>query len=40
MHMRMHNKRDLKSIQEALPPGICDEYKEVETFYCEICEKR
>lgn len=40
MHMRIHDKRDNKSIQEALPAGAQDEYKDVEKFYCEICDKR
>lgn len=40
LHMRIHNKRSLKSIQDALPKGAQAEYNERNQFYCEICNKR
>lgn len=39
--MKIHNRPDVvRTIQEALPAGVQGEYEELETFYCEICEKR
>lgn len=39
-HMRIHNKRTSKSIQDALPVGAHQQYSELDQFYCEICNKR
>ncbi|XP_073845997.1 optix-binding protein [Musca autumnalis] len=39
LHMKMHNERTVKSIQEALPAGALPEYNELNQFYCEICNK-
>lgn len=39
-HMRIHNKRASKSIQDALPVGAHQQYSELDQFYCEICNKR
>ncbi|EDW00697.1 GH21026 [Drosophila grimshawi] len=38
-HMRIHNKRASKSIQDALPVGAHQQYSELDQFYCEICNK-
>lgn len=38
-HMRIHNKRISKSIQDALPVGAHQQYSELDQFYCEICNK-
>ncbi|KRG05110.1 zinc finger protein 836 isoform X1 [Drosophila mojavensis] len=38
-HMRIHNKRAPKSIQDALPVGAHQQYSELDQFYCEICNK-
>ncbi|KAM8713300.1 hypothetical protein ACLKA7_013591 [Drosophila subpalustris] len=38
-HMRIHNKRSSKSIQDALPVGAHQQYSELDQFYCEICNK-
>ncbi|XP_034477477.1 zinc finger protein 260 isoform X2 [Drosophila innubila] len=38
-HMRIHNKRSPKSIQDALPVGAHQQYSELDQFYCEICNK-
>lgn len=39
-HMRIHEKRGSKSIQDALPVGAHQQYSELDQFYCEICNKR
>ncbi|XP_017106263.2 zinc finger protein 454 [Drosophila bipectinata] len=38
-HMRIHEKRGSKSIQDALPVGAHQQYSELDQFYCEICNK-
>ncbi|XP_060652397.1 zinc finger protein 624 [Drosophila nasuta] len=38
-HMRIHNERASKSIQDALPVGAHQQYSELDQFYCEICNK-
>ncbi|KAH8347895.1 hypothetical protein KR084_002199, partial [Drosophila pseudotakahashii] len=38
-HMRIHESRASKSIQEALPVGAHQQYSELDQFYCEICNK-
>ncbi|XP_017010234.2 zinc finger protein draculin [Drosophila takahashii] len=38
-HMRIHDSRASKSIQEALPVGAHQQYSELNQFYCEICNK-
>ncbi|ALC41004.1 Opbp [Drosophila busckii] len=38
-HMRIHDKRTTKSIQDALPVGAHQQYSELDQFYCEICDK-
>lgn len=38
-HMRIHENRAPKSIQDALPIGAHQQYSELDQFYCEICNK-
>ncbi|KAH8272881.1 hypothetical protein KR018_006661 [Drosophila ironensis] len=38
-HMRIHEKRSNKTIQDALPVGAHQQYSELDQFYCEICNK-
>ncbi|XP_037716651.1 zinc finger protein 2 isoform X2 [Drosophila subpulchrella] len=38
-HMRIHDSRASKSIQDALPVGAHQQYSELDQFYCEICNK-
>ncbi|XP_017081593.1 zinc finger protein 260 isoform X2 [Drosophila eugracilis] len=38
-HMRIHDRRASKSIQDALPVGAHQQYSELDQFYCEICNK-
>ncbi|XP_065369914.1 zinc finger protein 90 homolog [Calliphora vicina] len=39
LHMKMHKKQTIKTIQEALPVGAQNEYNELNQFFCEICNK-
>ncbi|XP_037815578.1 zinc finger and SCAN domain-containing protein 2 [Lucilia sericata] len=39
LHMKMHKKQTVKTIQEALPVGAQNEYNELNQFFCEICNK-
>ncbi|XP_043645734.1 zinc finger protein 814 [Drosophila teissieri] len=38
-HMRIHENRAPKTIQDALPIGAHQQYSELDQFYCEICNK-
>ncbi|KAM7344013.1 optix-binding protein [Cochliomyia hominivorax] len=39
LHMKMHKKQAIKTIQDALPVGAQNEYKDLNQFFCEICNK-
>ncbi|XP_030375219.1 zinc finger protein 2 [Scaptodrosophila lebanonensis] len=38
-HMRIHEKRAVKRIQDALPVGAHQQYNDLDQFHCEICNK-
>ncbi|BFG03984.1 zinc finger protein 271 [Drosophila madeirensis] len=38
-HMRIHDERKPKRIQDALPVGAHQEYSELDLFFCEICQR-
>lgn len=38
--MKIHDAQQLRSIEQALPAGAKTQYKDMNKFFCEICNKR
>lgn len=40
LHMKIHDAQQLRTIEQALPAGAKTQYKDMNKFFCEICNKR
>ncbi|XP_011184227.2 zinc finger protein 814 [Zeugodacus cucurbitae] len=39
LHMKIHDAQQLRTIEQALPAGAKTQYKDMNKFFCEICNK-